>query len=40
MPAFEGKLSEQEILQILATVQSFWPEEIYTKWKQIDEKSY
>lgn len=40
MPAFEGKLSEQEMLQVLAAVQSFWPEEIYTKWKQIDEKSY
>ncbi|BBM88570.1 hypothetical protein COTS27_00251 [Spirochaetota bacterium] len=32
MPAFEDKLSNDEVLAVLAYIQSLWPREIYTTW--------
>jgi mono/diheme cytochrome c family protein len=36
MPAFEEKLSQEQIDAILAWVQSHWPDEIYTVWHERD----
>lgn len=32
MPAFGDKLSDEQITQILAWIQSHWPDEIYNAW--------
>ncbi len=34
MPAFEQKLSEVEIEQVLAYVQSLWSDEVYKTWQE------
>ncbi len=39
MPGFADKLNDREIDAILAWVQSWWNDEIYTTWKEIDERS-
>jgi len=38
MPAWGGKLSEQEIDDIIAWFQSEWPDEIYLAWHRRNEK--
>lgn len=37
MPAFKDKLSATEIDDILAWVQSHWPDKIYRTWQKIDQ---
>ena len=39
MPGFAQQLSQAEQLTAIAVFQSFWSDEIYIKWKQIDENS-
>ncbi len=39
MPSFKEKLTEQQINDILAWVQSHWPDKQYTTWSQIDQRS-
>ncbi|MDH5356123.1 MAG: thioredoxin fold domain-containing protein [Gammaproteobacteria bacterium] len=34
MPAFEGKLSDTEIDQLVAYFQSKWPDDVYQKWAE------
>ena len=36
MPAFRDKLSQGEVLAIIAYCQSLWPDEIYQAWRQTD----
>ncbi|BAO45073.1 c-type cytochrome [Thiolapillus brandeum] len=38
MPAFKDKLTIDQINDILAWVQSHWPDQIYTTWMQINQK--
>jgi mono/diheme cytochrome c family protein len=40
MPGFASMLSGDERLQIIAWFQSLWPEEIYQRWKEIDQRSH
>lgn len=37
MPAWQGKLSEQNINDIIAWFQSLWPEELYAAWQRRDQ---
>ena len=39
MPAWEGILSEEEITAAIAAFQSYWPDESYTRWLEIDQNS-
>lgn len=39
MPAWEGKLSEEDIEAIIVWIQSRWPDEIYQNWLAMDEKA-
>ncbi len=39
MPAWEGVLSEAEISVAIAAFQSYWPDEIYQRWLEIDQQS-
>lgn len=39
MPAWGDKLSEQDIRDVLAWVQAQWPDEIYAKWYQINQRA-
>ena len=39
MPAWRGKLSEEDIEAIIAWFQAQWPEEIYAAWKRMDEQA-
>jgi len=32
MPPFAGKLSDQDVLAVIAYFQSKWPDETYTRW--------
>ena len=32
MPTFQGKLIDEEIINVIAWIQSLWPEEIYAQW--------
>ena len=32
MPAFRGKLSDQDVLAVIAYFQSKWPDEVYKVW--------
>ena len=36
MPAWKGKLKEQDVNDILVFLQSMWPEEIYNEWRKIE----
>ena len=40
MPAFEDKLSQQDVDDVLAWVQSNWSDEIYKKWYERNEQNY
>jgi mono/diheme cytochrome c family protein len=37
MPAWQGRLSEQDINDIIAWFQSQWPDEIYAAWQRMDQ---
>lgn len=39
MPAWEGKLSDDDIAAVIAWIQSRWPEEIYRSWLAMEEKT-
>ncbi|MEA3290829.1 MAG: cytochrome c, partial [Pseudomonadota bacterium] len=39
MPAWEGKLTDEEIVDILAWMQSSWPDELYQAWAKNDASS-
>ena len=39
MPAWEGVLSEEEINAAIAAFQSYWPDEVYQRWLEIDQQS-
>lgn len=39
MPAWQGKLSDQDINDIIAWFQSQWPDEIYAAWQRMDQAS-
>lgn len=39
MPAWEGKLSDPQIDDIIAWMQSRWPDEQYIAWKDINDQS-
>ncbi|MBU1690676.1 MAG: cytochrome c [Gammaproteobacteria bacterium] len=39
MPAWQGKLSDQEIEGVIAWFQSLWPPEVRTVWARIDRES-
>ena len=34
MPPFEEKLSDQDVLAVIAYFQSRWPDDIYTRWHE------
>lgn len=37
MPAWQGKLSDQDIEDIIAWFQSLWPDELYAAWHRRDQ---
>ena len=39
MPAFEGVLTDEEIVNVIAWFQSLWPEEIYARWWEIQQRA-
>jgi len=39
MPAWQGILSEDEITSAIAAFQSYWSDEIYQRWLDIDQQS-
>jgi len=39
MPSWEGKLTDDEIRAVIAWFQSFWPEDIFNTWQNIDFES-
>jgi len=39
MPAWAGKLSDDDVAAVIAWIQSRWPEEIYQSWLAMDEKA-
>jgi mono/diheme cytochrome c family protein len=39
MPAWEGKLSDDDIAAVIAWIQSRWPEEIFRSWLAMEEKA-
>ena len=39
MPAWQDKLSDQDIVAIIAWFQSQWPDEIYAAWQRMDEEA-
>ena len=39
MPAFQGMLTDEEIINVIAWIQSLWPDEIYAHWWEIQQRS-
>jgi len=39
MPSWEGKLSDDEIMAVIAWLQSLWPDEVFKIWQDIDFRS-
>ena len=39
MPAFQGKLTDEEIINVIAWLQNLWPAEIYAQWREIQQRS-
>jgi mono/diheme cytochrome c family protein len=39
MPAWQDKLSDQDINDIIAWFQSQWPDELYAAWQRLDQAS-
>ena len=39
MPAWRGRLSEQDVDAVIAWFQSLWPDEIYRAWRELDQKA-
>ena len=39
MPTFQGKLTDDEIINVIAWIQNLWPEETYVQWWAIQQRS-
>ena len=39
MPIFQGKLTDDEIINVIAWFQSLWPDDIYAQWWEIQQRS-
>ena len=39
MPTFQGKLTDEEIINVIAWFQSLWPDDIYAQWWSIQQRS-
>ena len=39
MPGFADKLSDQEIVDVIAWFQSLWPDPVYAQWREIEARS-
>lgn len=39
MPAFKDQLSETDIVDVIAHFQSYWPDDIYQRWLEIEKTS-
>lgn len=39
MPAWKGKLSEQEMQDVVAYIKSLWPDEVYRLWWKLEQQS-
>ena len=39
MPPFQGQLTDDEIINVIAWIQSLWPDEIYAQWWAIQQRS-
>ena len=39
MPIFQDKLTDEEIINVIAWFQSLWPDDIYTQWWEIQQRS-
>ena len=39
MPPFQSRLTDEEIINVIAWIQSLWPDEIYTQWWAIQQNS-
>ncbi|HEX9180499.1 MAG TPA: cytochrome c [Burkholderiales bacterium] len=39
MPAWEGKLTERQIDDVVAYIKSLWSDEVYARWQQIESQS-
>jgi mono/diheme cytochrome c family protein len=39
MPAWKGKLSEQEMQDVVAYIKSLWSDQVYRLWLKMEEQS-
>ncbi|MFT6254059.1 MAG: mono/diheme cytochrome c family protein [Granulosicoccus sp.] len=39
MPAFKNRLSESEIIDVIAHIQTYWPDKIYGRWLTMEKSS-
>ena len=39
MPTFQGKLTDEEIINVIAWFQSLWPDKIYAQWWATQQRS-
>lgn len=39
MPGFAGKLSDEQVLDVIAWIQARWPDKIYAQWLDIEARS-
>jgi mono/diheme cytochrome c family protein len=39
MPGFAGKLSDEQIIDVIAWMQDKWPDELYATWAEMDSRS-
>ena len=39
MPPFEGTLTDREIVDVIAWIQSRWPDDVYASWSEIDARA-
>ena len=39
MPPFQGRLTDEEIINVIAWFQSLWPDDIYAQWWEIQQRS-
>jgi len=39
MPAFKNQLSESDIVDVIAHIQSYWPNNVYDRWLMLEKKS-
>ena len=39
MPPWKEKLSERDMIDLIAWLQTKWPKEIYQRWQQMDDRA-